>query len=200
MTRWVVALVAVVPMIGAQAYAQEKVGQGTLEVTAIPGGGTFFVSTDTEPSFGNYDLGGALTYKVSRLVSVEGELGGTLGVAQDLAFGGVTSSHKTPNMFGYSGNIVVNGRTRNRTTPYLTGGLGGLTVFQRTDLDVNDTHNFLTGNVGGGIKWYANDRWGLRGDYRFIGVRGADDGAAFFGQEARYGNRIYGGFIVNVIQ
>jgi hypothetical protein len=43
-------------------------------LTAIPGGGTFFVSSDAEPSFGSYDFGGALTYKVSRLVSVEGEL------------------------------------------------------------------------------------------------------------------------------
>jgi hypothetical protein len=94
MSRWIVALAAVMAMIGTQAYAQERVGQGTLEVTAIPGGGTFFVSTDTEPSFGNYDLGGALTYKVNRRISLEGELGGTLGVAQDLALGGVTSSHK----------------------------------------------------------------------------------------------------------
>jgi hypothetical protein len=200
MKRWIGALAAVMAMIGTQAYAQERVGQGTLEVTAIPGGGTFFVSTDNAPSFGNYDLGGALTYKVNRLISVEGELGGTLGVTQDLALGGLTSSHKTPNMFGYTGNVVVNGRMRKRTMPYLTGGIGGLTVFQRTDLDVNDTHNLLTGNVGGGIKWYANDRWGLRGDYRFIAVQSADDGAPFFGQEARYGNRIYGGVVLNVVR
>jgi hypothetical protein len=187
-------------LAGAQAYAQERVGQATLEVTAIPGGATFFVGTDTQPAFGNYDLGGAVTYKLNRMFSVEGEAGGTLGVAQDLTFGGITSSHRTPNMFGYSGNVLMSGPMYKRTMPYLTGGIGGLTVFERTELDVNDTNNFLTGNVGGGIKWYANDRWGLRGDYRFIAVRSADSGAAFFGEEARYGNRIYGGIVLNVIR
>jgi hypothetical protein len=171
-----------------------------LEVTAIPGGGTFFVSKNGEPSFGNYDVGGTLSYRVNRFVSVEGELGGALGVAQNLPFGGVTSSHKTPNMFGYTGNVVLSGPTRNRTMPYLTGGLGGLTVFRRAELGVNNTDMLLTGNVGGGVKWYANNRWGLRGDYRFIAVRSATDGAAFFGQEARYGNRIYGGVILNVLR
>ena len=54
----------------------------------IPGGGTFFTSSDNGPSFGSYNLGGALTYNVNRIVGIEGEVGGTLGIAQDLQFGG----------------------------------------------------------------------------------------------------------------
>src|SRR5882672_7602204 len=60
---------------------------------------------------------------------------------------------------------------------------------------------FLTGNVGGGVKWYAsNDRWGLRGDYRFTAVRDKDDAPSFFGRDTRYGHRAYGGLIINVVR
>src|SRR5258706_304400 len=56
---------------------------------------------------------------------------------------------------------------------------------------------FFTSNVGGGVNWYAG-RWGLRGDYRFIAVQSKDDAPDFFGQETRYGHRIYGGVLLNV--
>ena len=60
---------------------------------------------------------------------------------------------------------------------------------------------FWTGNVGGGLKWYqSGGRWGLRGDYRFEVVQSKDDAPAFFGQDQRFGNRIYGGVILNVVK
>ena len=83
--------------------------------------------------------------------------------------------------------------------PYVTGGVGGLSLFEKASLGINQTETFLTGNVGGGVKWYAG-RWGLRGDYRFIGVQSKDDAPAFFGREPRYGHRVYGAVIVNVIR
>src|SRR6185295_11956094 len=58
-----------------------------------------------------------------------------------------------------------------------TAGLGGLSLFERAAVGVNDSTTFLTSNVGGGIKWYAG-RWGLRGDYRFIAVQSKDDAPA----------------------
>ena len=72
-------------------------------------------------------------------------------------------------------------------------------LFERASLGINDTETFLTGNVGGGVKWYAG-RWGVRGDYRFITVQSKDDAPAFFGQETRYGHRVYGGVILNVVR
>lgn len=84
--------------------------------------------------------------------------------------------------------------------PYATGGVGGLTLFERSKLDVNDTTTFLTGNVGGGVKYYLSDRWGVRGDYRFFAVRSQDDAPAFFGRETRYGHRVYGGIVLNVLR
>jgi hypothetical protein len=85
--------------------------------------------------------------------------------------------------------------------PSITGGVGGLTMFERAILGVNSRTTFLTGNVGAGVKWYApNGRWGVRGDYRFIGVRGNDQAPAFFGQATRYGHRVYGAVIINALR
>src|SRR5713226_684885 len=102
MKRWIAALVAAVGLVGtSQAYAQESVpGPGAVVVTVIPGGATFFTEgKDTKgPSFGNYDLGAGVTVNVNRYVGIEGEVSGALGIAQDLQFGGRTSSLKTPHL------------------------------------------------------------------------------------------------------
>jgi len=184
------------------AYAQETTpGPGTAEVTIIPGGWTFFTSKGSQPSFGNYDLGGSFAYNFTRIVGVEGEVGGSLGVTQDLQqLAGGTLHEKTPNMLSYVGNVVVN-LPGHSVVPYATGGVGGLTLYKRELLGIFNSDTFLTGNVGGGVKWYApNGRWGLRGDYRFQAVRSKDNAPAFFGQETRYGHRAYGGVILNVVK
>jgi outer membrane protein with beta-barrel domain len=203
MKRSIAVLFAVVSLIGSgRALAQEAApGPGRVEISLIPGGFAYFTEQkDTrEPSFGNYDLGGALAVNFNRYVGVEGEVSGALGISQSLPFAGVTSDRKTPNILNYSGNVVVAARNRSSVVPYVTGGVGALTVFETADLGVNDAETFLTGNVGGGVKWYAG-RWGLRGDYRFVGVQSKDDAPAFFGQETRYGHRVYGAVILNVVR
>jgi len=187
---------------GGRAYAQEIApGPGTVEITIVPAGGTFFTSGDKGPSFGSYNLGGAVTYNINRVVGIEGEVGGTLGVSQNLQFGGLSSNQKGPNQLNYSGNLVISAPTHTAIVPYVTGGAGGLTMFERPSLGLIGTQTFLTGDVGGGVKWYAsNGRWGLRGDYRFIAVRSNDDADAFFGQETRYGHRVYGAVIINAVR
>ena len=203
MKRSIAVLFAVVSLIGSgRAVAQEATpGPGRVEISLIPGGFAYFTEQkDTrEPSFGNYDLGAALAVNFNRYVGVEGEVSGALGISQSLPFGGVTSDRKTPNILNYSGNVVVSARNRSSIVPYVTGGVGGLTVLETADLGVTDAETFLTGNVGGGVKWYAG-RWGLRGDYRFVGVQSKDDAPAFFGQETRYGHRVYGAVILNVVR
>ena len=171
------------------------------EITIIPGGGTFFTEgKDTQgPSFGNYDLGGSVTLNFNRWVGVEGEVSGALGISQSLDFSGATQTDvKTPHLLNYSGNVIVNA-AKGSVVPYVTGGIGGLSLLERSGLGINDTETFLTSNVGGGVKWYSG-RWGLRGDYRFIAVQSKDDAPAFFGQETRYGHRVYGGVILNVVR
>ena len=203
MTRWLAVLLTGLSIVGVgRAYGQETTpGPGTVEVTVIPGGGTFYTSGDKGPSFGSYNLGGALTYNLNRIVGIEGEVGGTLGVPQDLQVGGLTRNQKGPNQVNYAGNLVVSAPTHTSIVPYVTGGVGGLTMFQRASLGVNTTETFLTGAVGGGLKWYApNGRWGVRGDYRFIAVKSNDEAPAFFGQETRYGHRVYGAVVINAVR
>jgi hypothetical protein len=182
-----------------QAYAQESVpGPGAVVVTIIPGGATFFTEgKDTKgPSFGNYDLGAGVAVNFNRYVGIEAEVSGALGITQDLRIGGLTSSLKTPNLLNYSGNLVLSAANHSSVVPYVTGGVGGLSLFETRSLGINGAETFLTGNVGGGVAWYAG-RWGLRGDYRFIAVQSKDAAPDFFGQETRYGHRVYGGVILN---
>ena len=201
MTRLMAFMVAMVALTGASAaYAQDAVpGPGAVVVTIIPGGATFFTEgKDTNgPSFGNYGLGGGVEVNFNRYVGVEGEVSGALGVTQDLTFTGITSNQRTPNLLNYSGNLVLSAPNRTSVVPYVTGGVGGLTLFDRTGLTSHDAETFLTGNVGGGVAWHAG-RWGLRGDYRFIAVQSKDDAPAFFGREERYGHRIYGAVLLNI--
>ena len=201
MKRLIATLIAAVAVLGtSSAYAQEYTpGPGSVVVTLIPGGATFFTEgkETNGPSFGNYDLGAGVAVHVNRFVAIEGEVSGALGIAQDLTLSSGTSSLKTPNLLNYSGNLVVSAANKSSVVPYVTGGVGGLSLFQREAVGIQDTETFLTGNAGGGVNWYAG-RWGLRGDYRFIAVRSKDDAPAFFGQETRYGHRVYGGVLLNL--
>jgi hypothetical protein len=188
-------------VLGTQnAFAQEVATEPTAVVfTIIPGGTTFFTEgkNTSGPSFGNYQLGGSATANFNRYVGVEGEVSGALGISQQFTFAGQNFDQRTPHMLNYSGNLVVSMPAGNGVSPYVTGGVGGLTMFQTASLGIDSAETFLTANVGGGVNWY-NGRWGLRGDYRFITVRSKDDAPAFFGQETRYGHRLYGGVLVNV--
>jgi hypothetical protein len=182
------------------AHAQDVApGAGTTQVTIIPGGATFFTEGKNQsgPNFGNYTLGGSVTYNFTNWVGVEGEVGGALGITQDLTLGGLTNNTRTPNTVNYTGNVVFSLPTHSAFVPYATAGIGGLTLLDKPALGIDGSTTFLTGNVGGGVKWYAG-RWGVRADYRFLGVKSKDDAPTFFGQETRYGHRVYGGLILNV--
>jgi hypothetical protein len=203
MIRSTATLIAVLSLVGVnRLYAQEtSPGPGTLEVTVIPGGATFFTGGDGGASFGNYTLGGALTYNINRIVGIEGEVGGSFSGLNSLQFGDLGSNQNAPSTLTYSGNVVLSLPTHSSVVPYATVGVGGLTMFQEASVGVNSNDTFLTGNVGGGVKWYApNGRWGLRGDYRFIATKSKDDAPVFFGQETRYGHRVYGAVIINAVR
>jgi hypothetical protein len=203
MIRSTAALVAILSVGGVSGlYAQESTpGPGTVEVALIPGGATYFTSGDRGTSFGNYTLGGALTYNFNRIVGVEGEVGGSFSELDQLQFGDLAKTQQAPSTLTYSGNVVVSVPTRSSVVPYASGGVGGLTMFKQVSLGINSDDTFLTGNVGGGVKWYApNGRWGLRGDYRFMATQSKDDAPVFFGQETRYGHRVYGAVIINAVR
>jgi hypothetical protein len=184
------------------AHAQEShPGPGPVEVTYIPAGAAYFASTDTTPSFGNYGFGTAVNFNVNRYVGIEGELGAMIATTSDLQFGDLNQNIKSPNMLNYQANVIVSPWTGHSVVPYATGGAGGMTMFERPELGVTSDETFLTGNVGGGVKWYApNNRWGVRGDYRFGATKSKDDAPAFFGRETQYVHRVYGAVIINMVR
>jgi hypothetical protein len=64
-------------------------------------------------------------------------------------------------------------------------------------LGVTTGTNYLTGNVGGGLKWFAGRHWGARGEYRLLAVNDTTKAPEFFGRrEVRYGHRVYGGLLL----
>jgi Outer membrane protein beta-barrel domain len=201
MKQWIAVMVAVVGLAGATpARAQEShKAVGAVVVTFIPASGTFFMQgKDTKaPSFGNYGAGATAEVRVSRYVAIEGEVTGAFGVTQNLEFTSGTLNLKTPDLLNYNGNVVVSVPTRHSIEPYVTGGVGGLTLYNKPALGITDTQTFFTSNVGGGVTWF-NGRWGVRADYRFLAVKSKTDAPSFFGQETRYGHRVYGGLIINV--
>ncbi len=203
MTRTISMWIGALLFAGAAPVFAQEIGTapGKLEVTIVPAGGTFFVSKGASPDFGSYSYGGALTFNLNRFVGIEGEVTGSAGVTQDLQLGGGIANLKTPNSVSYTGNLVVSATTGHSVVPFVTGGVGGLTMFRETGLAISNDATFLTGNVGGGIKWYApNRRWGLRGDYRLLAVQSKDDAPAFFGRDARYAHRVYVGVVVNAVR
>src|SRR6266508_453139 len=147
MTRWIAGVVVALGLLGtSQADAQDTAaGPGRVVVTIIPGGATFFTEgTDTKgPSFGNYDLGAGVAVNLNRFVGVEGEVSGALGIAQDLQVGGLTSNVKTPNLVNYSGNVLLYAPNKSAVVPYVTGGIGGLSLFEKADLGINSTETFF---------------------------------------------------------
>ena len=203
MARRIFALLAVMLLIAAGAYAQERAGgAGRVEIGAFPGGGMFFTETSNgnEPAFGNYALGGSFMVNVNRFVGLEGEGGGTLGVKQAFNFNETAyTDQRTPSTWMYQGNVVVNpGGSDHALVPYATGGLGGLLLSRHRgapDLGVTEYKNYLTGNLGCGVRYFATQHLGFRGDYRFFIVRNNDTAPLFFGTETRYGHRVQGGLV-----
>ena len=199
----IAALVLAGVLVGvAGARAQEVTpGPGKVEVTYIPAGAAYIVSKGNSPSFGNYGFGTAATFKVNRFIGIEGELGALISTDSSLQFGDLNSNLKAPNLLSYTANVVYSPWTGHSVVPYAAGGAGGLTMFERPEVGVTNDETFFSGNVGGGIRWYApNNRWGLRGDYRFQATKGKDDAPAFFGRDTRYVHRVYAGVIINMHQ
>src|SRR5687768_18042668 len=73
-----------------RAYAQEgPAGAGHAEITFIPVGAVLFTENKdaSAPSFGNYQVGGGVTYNINRFLGVEGEVASSIGISQSLDFG-----------------------------------------------------------------------------------------------------------------
>ena len=120
----------------AQAQTQESAaGPGAVEVTIIPGGGTFFTEgKDTQgPSFGNYDLGGSATRELQSLRRRRrrGQRGARRLAEPGLHRARQTSRRRTSSTTAATWSCR---RPTSSVVPYATGGLGGLSLFERAAL------------------------------------------------------------------
>jgi opacity protein-like surface antigen len=187
----------------AAAQDTNEAGAQRVEIGVFPAGGTFFTqgSSGSEASFKNYALGASVTANISRFVGLEGEIGEGIGFKQTIDFSQISVPNLTsPSTFAYNGNVAwYPGGKDHAFVPYVTGGLGGLTIRARDELatfDLTRNTTFLTENFGGGVKWFANRVWGLRADYRYIMVNKSDSADPFFGlNDSRVGHRVYGSVV-----
>ena len=201
-------VVVVAALIGVSgvAYAQEEgVGSARFEIIIDPVGGTFWTEGSEESGesdFTQYHTALSATYNIHPNFGIEGELAGDFGVEQRLSSPNLSQSigdTKAPGSLAYSGNVVVYPWTSHRAlTPFVTGGVGRLTMLDRIAGNgfMVDNHSFFTTNVGGGVKYYWG-RVGVRSDYRFLWASSSDDADPFFGRtDDRYGHRVTGGLIL----
>ena len=146
MTGKIAALVVAATFVtAAGAYAQEAPGPGVVDVTYIPAGAAYFTSNNNSPSFGNYGFGTGVTFNINPHIGIEGELGAMIATTSDLQFGDLDSHIKSPNMLSYTANLIVSAPTGHSVVPYGTGGIGGLTMFERPGLGISNDETFLTG-------------------------------------------------------
>ena len=206
--RWIATAVAIAAAWApAGAAAQEVAGAERIEIgTALFGGGMLFMpsSSPSQPSSGSYVLSGALTTNLTRWIGLEGDLGLAMGSGQAHDRYGVlpvNSNDQLPNVLLYSGNLVYNPWTSERhVVPYVSVGAGALTTFARaasSDFGLGGDRTYPMVNLGGGVRWFPIRHWGVRGDYRFMGIRRGDTTPPAPGARVvRSAHRIYGALVL----
>ena len=155
MTRTLESLLAALVVCSAvPAFAQGSRGAGQAELTIVPGGWVSFTKPDVqpEPSFGEYLVGGSITFNPGP-VGIEGELLAGLRRKQNLTFGATTVNKQSPPIFIDSVTLIVPLVGRGHAiSPYVTAGIGETTITRLRDPGQVDTETFFTGNGGGGVK------------------------------------------------
>ena len=128
-------------------------------------------SRPTDRASSNYGLGGGVEVNFNRYVGVEGEV---TGGAWDHAGPDFTERHVEPEDAEPAQLQQQRGRSAaNRLDRAIRDRRHRrVDAFRQRHARRYHTDTFLTGNVGGGVKWFnSSGRWGLRGDYRFVTVK-----------------------------
>jgi len=80
--------------------------------------------------------------------------------------GSGSKSSKDVDIYRYGVNLVYNFMPDSKLIPFLTVGVGGMTLDGPDAYDFNETDP--TVDFGGGLKYYFNDNWAIRGDIRDV--------------------------------
>jgi hypothetical protein len=199
------AMVIVFAAVSLASAQEAATGAGKVEIGGFPMGGTFFVGgdDDKEVNFNVYTAGANLTYYLTTRAAIEGELGISFGLAQDVRFNKTEVLHvQLPNVWSYFGNALwfPGGATGRQVPYYITAGVGAVSLQSRQptrpfgyDVDTVGFQTFLAENIGGGVKIFraAAPDWGFRADYRYLIVNANGDAPAFFARaKSRGGHRV----------
>ena len=164
------------------AYAQETTpGPGKAEVTIIPEDGRSLRRRDRSQASGTTTLAARSPTTSRGWCGVEGEVGGSLGVKQDLDMLVGTVNEKTPNMLSYIGNVIVNlpghsvdcPRNRRRRRAHAVPARASGSLQQRY---VPDRERGWRREVGP----RRTAAGGIRGDYRFQVTQSKTNAPEFF--------------------
>jgi len=201
MTRKLVSIAVMMLLTSGAAYAQELVGAGRIEIeSALFGGGALFMPSSGPHSTG-YILDAAATANVGRRLGLEGDFAWAMTRRQGVPIDSSTlPNQRTPNMLFYTGNLVVSPLGhRHPFVPYLEFGGGAMSVLDTSTtggfgLEGHTTH--LVATAGGGIRWFPIPHWGMRADYRFIGIRNDSFPATTGVIPIHHAQRVFGALVI----
>ncbi len=146
-----------------------------------------------QPRFKTYLPSASVRMALGRRFALEGDLIGSRGSWQTMNGLG---RRRSPALVGASLNGLVTLVPGGRVQPYVTAGLGVMHLFKRAELGMQAAELLESANAGGGVA-VMFDKWGVRADYRFVGMDStAEAGSAFFGAGTRYAHRVSVGLMI----
>jgi opacity protein-like surface antigen len=146
-----------------------------------------------QPKFKTYTPGASVTVGFGRYFSLEGDVSGSRGNVQLL---GNLGRRRSPAVLAGALNATVGLLPGKRLQPYVTAGLGAMRLFQREELGMQHGEMLQSANVGGGVKLMF-DGWGVRAEYRYVGMDStAEERSTFFGPDTRKAHRLAVGLVI----
>ena len=139
----------------------------------LSGGVQALNSNDTAfpDNFINVPVVGGITYPLTSVLSLEGELTWMVPIEQEVTVSGSqTQMLKTPDALFYQGSLKASLPTAGPLRPYVVAGAGAATFLSNTDpnrmpaLDQSETAFAV--NFGTGLSYRLTPSWSLRGDFR----------------------------------
>lgn len=148
---------------------------------------------NAQPRFKTYSPGASVTVAFGRYFALEGDVSGSRGSMQSM---GALGRKRSPALLAGTVNAVVGLAPGSRVQPYLTVGLGAMRLFQREELGMLAGETLESANAGGGVR-VMFDGWGIRADYRFVGMDSTiENRSSFFGPKTRHAHRLAVGVIL----
>ncbi len=164
--------IALLAAAGSVARAQESPGQESPYTVSLLGGVHVVNKENTSlpDQVVTIPATASAAYRFSQNWAAEGEVTWFIPVKQRLSLPtGGSVDLKTPDVLAYQANLRAS-LPLGGWTPYVTGGLGAMTILETTGADrliqVQDPQTAFAANFGGGATFPIGTHWRIRGDVR----------------------------------